>query len=156
MGRVQGGGLAQRKSVVVSAALLLLIGVDTVVLRGQQVGHGTVYFDRDEPTTFPVEQAGQPFLVQIKSPRRVNGEDIGFRLSYWVETPGGERVPGGEEIRTHRKRSFRFVPQESGEHELYVQREGLMLGSSGGSARVAVYANDRQLLPRLLELLPIP
>ncbi len=138
------------------AALLLLIGVDFVALRGQQVGRATVYFDRAEPTSFRVQQAGQPHLVEIRSPRRVDGENIGFRLSYWVETPGGEVIDGGSELRTREKRSFRFVPGESGEYEVHVRRDGLMMGSSGGSARVAVYANNRQLLPRLIELLPVP
>jgi hypothetical protein len=156
MARVQsGGGLAQRKLVVLLAALLLLLGVDSVVLRGEHVGHATVYFDRPEPLTFVVDRVGATHLIEIRSPRRVQGEEIGFRVSYWVETPDGEKIPGGSEIRTHEQRSFRFVPRKAGEYAVHVQREGLMMASSGGSAQVDVYANDRRVLPRLLERLPL-
>jgi hypothetical protein len=47
------------------------------------------------------------------------------------------------------------VPEEGGEYEVHVERDGLVLGSSEGLARVTVYANDRQVLPRLLEMLPV-
>ena len=154
MDRVRTGGFAHRKSVVVIAAALLLVGVDFLVLRGEHMGQATVYFDEAEPARFQVKHVGASHLVEIRSPRRVEGEDIGFRLSYWVETPSGEMIPGGSELRTREKRSFRFVPDEDGEHEVHVERDGLMMGSSGGSARVEMYANDRRLLPRVRAFVP--
>jgi len=155
MAQVKTGGSALRNCAVVVAVVALLLGVDFIALRGTRVGNATVHFDRSEPVRFQVARTGQPYLVEIESPRRVDGENVGFRLSYWVETPDGELIPGGSEIRTREKRSFRFVSEESGEHEVHVERDGLLLASSGGSARVTVYANNRQLLPRLLDLLPI-
>lgn len=155
MARARTGGFAHRKPVVLLAALLLLLGVDFLILRGEHVGHARVYFDDPEPVPFRVDRVGMPHLVEIESPRRVEGEDIGFRLSYWVETPDGETIPGGSEIRTHARRSFRFVPRKAGEYQVHVKREGLMLHSSGGSAQVDLYANDRRVLPDLLALLPL-
>ena len=156
MDRVRVGGFPHRKSAVVVAAALLLAGVDFVILRGEHTERATVYFNGPRPARFQVERVGENHLVEIRSPRRVDGEDIGFRLSYWVETPGGEMIPGGSELRPREKRSLRFVPEETGEHEVHVERDGLVLGSSGGSARVDIYANDRRLLPRLLALVPFP
>lgn len=153
--QTQTGGSAHRKPVVLLAAVLLLLGVDTVVLRGEHVGHARVYFNRPEPVRLVVDRVGATHLVEIRSPRRVQGKDVGFRLSYWIETPDGETIRGGEEIRTHEKRSFRFVPTKAGEYAVHVQRDGLMTASSGGSAQVDLYANDRRVLPRLLERLPL-
>lgn len=156
MERVRTGGFPHPKAALALAVAVLLTGVDFVVLRGEHIGHTTVYFSEEEPATVQVDRVGTTHLVEITSHRRMGGDDVGFRLSYWVEGPDGEILGQGSELRTREKRSFRFVPDEPGEYQVHVERDGLRLGSSGGSAQVDVYANDRRLLPRLRELIPFP
>jgi hypothetical protein len=142
-------GRAKGISLGVAGLAVLLALVDFVLLRGEPVARDTARLNGASPAVFNVARLGEPHLLEIRTQRRVSGEDRGRKVSWRLVDPDGITIRDDEELLDHTERRFRFVPDQAGEYSVYVEDNGLLLRSETGSAFVTVRVNDRRILPRV-------
>ena len=131
-------------------AVLALVGVDFIVLKGEPVTSGTVNLRaQSEPTVLSISRAGEHHLVEISTRKRVRGETKGQSISWRLVGPEGRLVAEDSEIVSHKKRFFDFFPTQPGDYELHVE-ETKLIGSSRGTGHVRVTVGDRRVLSRWL------
>lgn len=143
-----GGGASKTLSVVAVALAVCLALVDFVVLRGEHVARVTADLDGSRPAFFTVTKTGEPHVVDIRTPRRVSGEDRGRKVEWRLVDPNGLTLREDAELLDHRQRHIRFEPAVEGEYRVYIEDNGLLLKTSSGTAHVTVTANDRRILKR--------
>jgi hypothetical protein len=83
-----------------------------------------------------------------KRPHAVPGYE-GQSIAWRLVAPDGATLDSNSELVARKQRYFDFVPIQQGPHELHVE-ETKLIGSSRGTARVAVTVNDRRVLGPLL------
>jgi len=126
-----------------------LVGVDFVVLKGEPVTSGSLSLQSDSaPLTLSISRPGEEHLVEIRTRKRVRGDDKGQSIAYRLVGPSGMTVVEDSELVSHKKRFFDFIPVQAGEYSLYAE-ETKLLGSGRGSASVRVTVGDRRVLSRL-------
>ena len=136
--------------IALGIAVFALVGVDFVVLKGENVASGRVSLRSDSaPVLLSISQAGKKHLVEISTRRNRKGETVGQSIAYRLVGPDGTTVAEDSEIISHKKRFFGFVPSHAGEYSLHAE-ETKLVGSGQGSARVNVTVGDRRMHSRLL------
>lgn len=137
--------------VVVVVALCL---IDLIALRGERVAYDTVSFDGGEPALIEVTRPYEKHLVEVTTRYRRHRKTRGRAVALRLLDPEGATVYERSELRARKTRFFSFTPMVAGEYRLEVEDNGLLGGSTRGSAGVAVFVNDRRVLGRLFSALP--
>ena len=139
------------KTKTIGVGLALLVGavclLDFVYLRGELVESGDVYFSHPDPIVLAIDRMGEPHLVEISTSTRRNNETRGLAVKVRLLDPNGIVVHSNAEVINRKSRNFRFTPTVAGDYQLEVEDNGMIVTGTRGSARVAVYVNDRRFLP---------
>lgn len=146
---------AKKIGVVVTLAVVGLLLMDFLVLRGEQVDYDSAALRAEEPMILSISKVGQEHLVEIDTHRRINGKNKGQTVKIRFEDPDGNLVYQMSELTAHKDRFFRFKPEIAGEYKLWVEPKGNLFGPGSGRARAAVFVNDRRIIGRLLAFMPV-
>lgn len=146
--RIDGDRTGARKLGIAVAGLAIALAlVDFVVLRGERVAAGSAPLSGDRPAVLELAATGEEHLIEITTRRHRQGETMGRSVDYRLVDPDGNVLVEESEIVSREKRYLTIDPAVPGAYRLFVEDEGL-LGSSSGSARVAVYRDDHRISRR--------
>jgi len=146
-----GTSRGRRGPTLAAAAVLgLLLMVDVVVLRGEQVARASVPLSGGEPAVLELERVGEPHLFEIETHRRVRGRVRGRSVKLLLEDPNGVDVYEESELVAHKERFFSYTPSIAGSYRLHVEDNGHLLDARSHRARVDVRVNDHRFLSRAL------
>jgi len=148
MGVELDGDRAKALGIAAVALGVLLFGVDSVFLKGEVVGSSSAELSGMSPAVFAVSRIDEPHMVEIRTRRRVRGEDRGRKVAWRLVDPDGITIREDEELLDHERRNFRFEPSRAGEYRLFVEDNGLLLRTETGAAQVVVTVNDRRIMKR--------
>lgn len=148
------GRRAKIGSIVAVAVVVVLLLLESTLLRGEQVARATVGLGPNEAETLAIDRVGQKHVVEIDTRRRRRGETVGRAIKIRLEDPSGAVVYEDSEWTAREERFFSFTPKVVGPYSISIQPSGVLSGSSSGTASVRVFVGDRRVLSRLFAALP--
>ena len=127
------------------AAILAIMGLDLLVLRGQEIFHTDAPAVGGPPISIPIEQANQKHTLLL----RTGGE---YPLQWPLSDPEGREVASKKDFRSKKGvRRYSFAPRIVGSYQLTVSHRGSH-GSSWSRVDISVRINDRRTITAWVDL----